>query len=208
MSTHVFQGAFPFSFSLFPHGHGKFEEQFADLLFYWCVVILFLVWRNVAKKNAVSNGRIFDHKKELLSFFLVLIAVVSLIQTTQHLKDFWDIRKAFKGRGAVEKRLILFGKSYGFSLGCKRQVQGKCIARLITDLDLSRKPGMSEHRFLRYYLYPISIEAHPPEDEPDCLVFYQKKDALNNIPPGYTVKYQLDEQSLLAVKDKKENAGL
>lgn len=73
-------------------------------------------------------------------------------------------------------------------------------ARLITDIDFLNSKNMFSHRAISYFLYPINIRFHSPEQNPKILLFFSKKNALDYVPPGYNVLATFNSYDLIAVK--------
>jgi len=149
-----------------------------------------------ADKNDKRNYYAHDSFRLLVIFF----AIIVFIQFVQHAKYFTDLDKHFSGKTLEEKQVSMFGFPYVFAMNCREHLDGSHTGKLVTDMDIRRATEMTIHRRLAYYLYPISIK-HPKEGEqPDCLVFFNKKDAINHIPKGFTIQYKFDDNNIMTVR--------
>lgn len=167
-------------------------------LFYYIVVAATLIvsalqWKFFRKDQPV-NG--------LKTFFITAFSVyvlMTLCQTVSLYRYFAADIRQFYGRPVEDRCRYLYGHIYLYARACRQVLPGKHTAELVTDMDMSRDPGMFSHRALAYFLYPIDIRGIRGEP-PDCLVIFRKQDARSHVPPGYEVVLPYDGQSLLAVK--------
>ena len=71
--------------------------------------------------------------------------------------------------------------------------------QFVSDMDISRDPGMLEHRSFSFFLYPVDIRNVYAQDL-EAWVAYRKTDAAAAVPDGYAIIYQHDKNNLIAVK--------
>jgi len=76
---------------------------------------------------------------------------------------------------------------------------GKHSADFISDLDISRDPGMLIYSAFAYYLYPIDIRDIRREPK-DILIVLEKNDPLKSIPDDYIIIGNIDQKYFLARK--------
>ncbi|MCR4336957.1 MAG: hypothetical protein NUV91_04040 [Candidatus Omnitrophica bacterium] len=72
--------------------------------------------------------------------------------------------------------------------------------QFLTDMDLSKDPGMYYQRFLAYTLYPIDIREIRKSEPQNCLIIFEKENARNFIPPDYRVLEEFDDANIVAIK--------
>lgn len=87
---------------------------------------------------------------------------------------------------------------YAFVQFCQKNLKGYHRAGLITDLDLTKDPGMYLHRFLAYHLYPIDIRGVHRQKSEDVLIVFDKKNAAQSLPAGYQMIKQFNLYCLIA----------
>lgn len=148
-------------------------------------------------------GLKLQHVTLFRCFFTVGLAVYFLLvgfQTANQFKTFVTEWQALNQKTLAQKNELLFGKTYTFARFCLQNRPGYHKADLVTDLDLSRDPGMYMHRALSYHLYPIDIRGVHGQDPVDTAVFFYKKQAAENRPGDFPDAAVFDEDSLIAAK--------
>ena len=86
-----------------------------------------------------------------------------------------------------EKKLMLFGPLYRFSLSSQKALSGKHQGILITDLDLNKDSNMTNQRILSYFLYPNISLRFNNQAPMDSLILFSKKNPLRHIPENYKI---------------------
>jgi len=76
-----------------------------------------------------------------------------------------------------------------------------CRAEFITDLDLQEGFGMTTHRMLAYFLYPIDIRHEKPEEQINCKVIFQKDKAMDYVGKEYKALKVFNEKNIFAVRN-------
>lgn len=189
-----------------PHVNGFYgSNEYVYLMMYCAIVLALLLSKVLAlnyekslKQNMFTKG--IRYKNNPFILMVVILVVITTAQFIQHFKYFVHQYSKYSDQTMAQKKISLFGFPYIFAMNCKNHLKGYHAGKFITDMDISRPREMSIHRLLAYYLYPIKIRNHRDEEQPDCLVFFAKKDAINNIPEDYVVRYQFDTNNLLAVR--------
>lgn len=131
----------------------------------------------------------------LAGTLLITMALQTIGQTYYFIHEFqWiDGKKIADRYPRGLKEIVDFA---GF---CKQKLPGKHSCQLITDLDMSRDPGMFFHRTLAYHLYPINIRGIHSIPS-DCIIVFVAANALSRIPKGYSVIGKWRSENLLAIK--------
>ena len=95
----------------------------------------------------------------------------------------------------------MIGPIYDYAVLCRQYFKdGHQRGRLMTDIDLSTEEGMTLHRRLAYYLYPIMIRSYQDAENPDYLIYLHKKDAVNAVPHGYVINFKINDNNLMATR--------
>ena len=81
----------------------------------------------------------------------------------------------------------------------KKIFPGPHSAKLISDMNIKKDPGMFLYSAFSYYLYPIDIRGVRQEPY-DSAIVIKKKDPLDSIPKDFRVIGVVDEKYFLAVK--------
>jgi hypothetical protein len=108
----------------------------------------------------------------------------------------------YSGKTADQKYSEILKAIYFLPKQTKALLPGYHKAILITDLDLTKDPGMLYHRQLAYFLYPIDIRDIHRHEIPDLILIFFKRDAISHIPNGYTPYHIFNTENLIAVKQK------
>lgn len=140
-------------------------------------------------------------KKILCYISFGIVLCIFVVQFYGNAKISMKIYHNFNGRDAEEKRIMIWGFVHDYARQVKQYVKGYYTARLETSVDISCDPGMSMHRSLAYFLYPIDFRMYQG-DKPDIIVYFEKKDAMSTVPDGYYPHLVFNERNLIAVADK------
>ena len=181
-----------------PHPNTLFQVSVGPtpfLVYIYAVFFLSYLWSILLRrKNSESTLRMAAPL--IFSAYLLVISF-------QLAGIFFSAQREFSiyhGKSTQEKyAAVIGGKTYVFAQYCKRNLPGSHNAEFMTDSDLSRDPGMINHRMLAYFLYPIDIRNVRNESK-DSLIIFKKKDALSYVPAEYKVIGMFDSNNLIAVK--------
>ncbi len=189
---------------LFPYPH---ENGFyGDSAYAYCIFALFILTFLCLIKflNVFHNIYTLLKKYHVFNIYytmLAMILVITCLQTIQHTKYFSSIYSRFSTLNDIQKKRHLMGFAYDYAFLCRSYFkEGYYRGKLITDIDISKAVGMTLHRRLAYYLYPIRIRSYRGVEEPDYLIYFQKKDAAALVPKNYVVRLKIDEENLFAIR--------
>ncbi len=111
----------------------------------------------------------------ILNVSVALFICVMALQITAHFSYFQREWRLFDGKTIEQKNAIISGEVYSFANFCKKHIEQDASVELVTDLDLSRDPGMLNHRQLAYYLYPIDLRGIRKKENKYQILFNKKK---------------------------------
>ncbi len=172
------------------------------ILFIVIFFILYNSWRRLSPPFPAAPASPWEI---LPAAGLALLTFLLTLQTINHVKIFANERRLFSGKTVSEKQRFIHKQPYEFALFCRQQYPGRHKGFLRTDLDPHNEPFATQHRKLVYFLFPdIDIRNAYRAQPYDCLVFYEEKNGLQNIPPGFKIKGILDNRHFLAVKEGQE----
>ena len=123
------------------------------------------------------------------------------------IKYFVFEHKHYAAKPIDEKYYGILKTVHDYAVFCRRNLPGKHSAQFISDLDVSKDPGMSTHRAVAYYLYPIDIRNIRQEPK-DSLVVFKKNNPVQSVPDDFRVIGMFGETNLLAVKQEETNDPL
>lgn len=133
---------------------------------------------------------------------LILYGLITALLTKQWAADTLRNIKTFSGKTTEEKNAALrHNHIFIFAQFCRSRLPEKGAARIVTDLDLTRDPGMFYQRRLAYYLYPIDMR-NVRQEEPEIMIIFAKHNAKASVPEDFEILASLDEENLVAVKKK------
>ncbi len=95
-----------------------------------------------------------------------------------------------------------FEELYDLAKNSKALHPSACNARLISDNDLTKEPGHTFEFFLGYFLYPIDIRTQRDPASYECLVIFDKKNAISFVPADFKIIYQLNQRNIFATRNK------
>lgn len=180
--------------------------HFGPQAFYYHFYIIFLI---VAGSITVMTLLLRRQKWNFLFlrelfFFLTLSFCLSIAlwQSAVYLKIFIQNDPVLSSKTTEEKYLILYPKPFLFSKNVHDNVSLPHTCRLVTDMDMTRWEGMQTERLLSYFLYPVLEFRNVWQQPVDCIICYEKKDALKEIPAGYRILFKESDTDLIAVKEK------
>ena len=137
--------------------------------------------------------------------FFLISTFQCLAQTKLIIQKFYDLAAASSAKERLPLRLK---QPYQFAISCQKLFPGVHRGDLITDMDLTKDPGMFIHRALAYYLYPIDIRSVYPNRPKDCVIIFLKKNPEAQVPADFEILFRFDDSSLLAVKKKAQSGML
>ena len=197
---------------LFPHPHengfyGNSVHVYTVLslliaIFCWSA----LLFNRIITDSVLISRKFIPHRVFLENFHIChvvlgILLAVTCWQTIQHGRYFLNVYSTFGFLNDTQKKRYLMGFVYDYASLCRQYFkEGHQNGELITDMDISRPAGMTLHRRLAYYLYPIRIRANQGGAKPDYLIFFQKRDAAAIVPEDYAVKFRVDDSNIFAVR--------
>lgn len=131
----------------------------------------------------------------LTGTLLITMALQTTGQTYYFIREF----RRIDGKKTADRYPGALREIVDFAGFCKQKLPGKHSCQLITDLDMSRDPGMFFHRTLAYHLYPIDIR-DIRRSPADCAIVFIAQNPQSRVPKDYDVIESWGEKSLLAIK--------
>ena len=163
---------------------------FIYLIFFLSFILAFLL-RIIQPKKSLRRLSVLN----IFSIFFIILS----FQTFQQHQYFLAYMKSFYGKSLDEKYNSIFGYSYRFARFCRQHLSGHHQGKMLTDYSFNKN---LELYAVAYYLYPAVYIPQTQNDVYDCLILFNKKDAVKNVPSDFKVLAVFDEFSLLAVKIK------
>ncbi len=173
-------------------GHSKYVYLAVYLIVIMCS-FYFILRRHCLTKVSIREA-IFNI---ILAFFFIISAFQFVGRAVSLKKDIQK-RDYLSKNSSVEK--VIFGFPYSFAIEAKKHLPKTCKAAIISDSNFSDDLSMTNHRILIYFMLPVNIRSHEKNDNPDCVILFMKKNAKEHIPEGYLIKYQYDENNLVALR--------
>lgn len=189
-----------------PHENIFFAPSLAGINFYifiYVVLLLSLILltfingiRNRHKKDK-TPGSIFPPLPILL---VIMFPLVTIVQTTGQVYHARKEFALFADKTMEEKYAVVAGpRIHSFARYCRRILPGSHNARFLTDMDMSKDPGMISHRMLAYFLYPIDIRG-VRDGRTDSLIIFDKKNAVASILDDFRILGTFDQYSIVAIR--------
>lgn len=186
-----------------PHVNGFYgTSAFSYKILYYLLAVSFVIISSLDLARRRKKQQT-DAPFVLPSFFrllLIILALLSVCQVVQHSWYFQHRYELFQNKSLHQKKIQLFGFPYAFARNCQKHLSGYHRAQFITDVDVHHPEGMTEHRRLAYFLYPINIRSYDKTLPVDSIIYFKKHDAVNLIPEGYVIRYAYDNDNVLAVR--------
>ncbi len=159
-------------------------------------ILLYLASRILKNKQRDFSSAVFS------SLFIVF-ALITAITAKSRIIDSWNLAKILSGKTTEEKYTMFYNTRNIYSLAqyYKSHLSERQKVQLVTDLDLSKDPGMIAQRMLAYFLYPIDVRGIRQEP-PTALIFFAKHNALASVPEGFQILAVRDEENLIAIRKK------
>jgi len=163
---------------------------------YLSLLLSFLLLTYCQKKRFIKT----NSKTILFNISMTLFVVTLIFQTIGQAKVFSKEFKTFHNKSLTERNAAFLGNDYLFLKLCRDRFQGYHRAELVTDMDMTRDPGMYLHRMISYHLYPIDLRVR--KDVPiDAIIAFHKKNARESVPQNFRVLVFGDQENLLAVRE-------
>ncbi len=195
---------------LFPHPHengfyGNGIQAYVLIGLTFLIFFGFILCINVLCififKQKYSYEKPLIKSSSVSLVMLAAILIITLAQTVQHAKYFLNNYSRFNSLNVAEKKQYFMGFVYDYALSCRQYFkEGHQHGKLITDMDLSTNMGMTQQRRLAYYLYPIMIRSVGDIENPDYLIYFQKKNAATLVPKEYVVQLRINDDNLMAIR--------
>ena len=181
--------------NIFLSGHlaGLSINYFYYILAFLSTFFIVLFQKRISKNSQKNTFTI------LLSISLIVCFFYTIGQSYYQTNMLMNDRHNLKGKTFPERVHNLNGDVYLFALNCSKNLPGTHNATLITDLNY-QGIDMFYHRRLAYFLYPIDIR-EIRDGQKDCLIIYEKENAIKHVPQDYKIIYKHNDKSLLAYKN-------
>jgi len=171
------------------------NNHFIYLIILLSIIIVYMlkisVWR---RQQALTLPSLLSGV--LTGALLITMTLQTIGQTYYFIREFQSIG----GKRTVDRYPGALKEIVDFAGFCKQRLPGIHSCELISDLDMSRDPGMFLHRTLAYHLYPIDIRDIRSVPS-DCVIVFAAANALSRVPEGYGVVGIWGPKNLLAIKD-------
>lgn len=177
--------------------HPPFAYSVNFNLYIYFIFLLSIALSFLLYKYTIKN---FNINPQQFMFYVgcILFVIVTINQLYNFHYYYKFEKQLFSGKSLAEKNLNLsYGTAYRYSSFCHHYIRGHQNARLITDVDINKEPGMLDHRMMAYYLYPIDIR-DVRKKEPDYLLFYRKKNASDHVPDNFQIIVEVNNEYLIA----------
>lgn len=173
------------------------------LLYLFMIMATFAVFILLTKRPRQSPSPSVPFSSALTTAGLYLLALVSILQFSNHLKIFRNEFLLFSPRTVEERQRFIHQEVFDFARFCTARLPGRHRALIISDLNMEIEPALTIHEKLRYFLFPaIDIGLVYAGQDVDCLIFYKKKNAAIRVPEDYEILGQYNSSSLIAVKKR------
>ncbi len=175
-----------------PH-HNSFLNN--NYFYIYQIVLLSVIAVYILKKSGWRKNLPSMLSGVLTGTLLITMALQTTGQTYYFIREF----RRIDGKKTADRYPGALKKIVDFAGFCKQKLPGKHSCQLITDLDMSRDPGMFFHRTLAYHLYPIDIR-DIRRSPADCAIVFIAQNPQSRVPKDYDVIESWGEKSLLAIK--------
>jgi len=197
----VLNGIFPK-----PHVNGfyGYSEKFYEFLYTALLIyfVIILLYNGIIRRISTSHVSLPAIQSAAISKSLIaMICILAVLQMIGHARYFSTIYAETSTMNESQKKSYTAGFVYDFAVRCHPYfIEGHYNARLITDLDINESFGMTLHRYLAYYLYPVKIRYKKAAREPDYLIYFQKNGAVALVPDDFEVLLTVDDENILAAR--------
>lgn len=179
-----------------PH-HNSFSNN--NYFYIYQIVLLSIIAVYILKKSIWRRQQALNLPSllsgVLTGTLLIIMALQTIGQTHYFIREF----RRINGKKTADRYPGALKKIVDFAGFCKQKLPGKHSCQLITDLDMSRDPGMFFHRTLAYHLYPIDIR-DIRRSPADCAIVFIAQNPQSRVPKDYNVIESWGKKSLLAIK--------
>ncbi len=172
--------------------------------FLWAV---YLVWGVLTLILAIRRRGLEDQPTSRLypaaiSAGIIVFGSMTALNLISQIDDFRYSYSVFAQKSLPEKQKYLFKDAYLFPRFITDTFPGRYRAELITDMDMTRDPGMFTHRAWAYFLYPIDIRGIRKPEPIDALIIFPKDNPEASVGDEFTQVISCGESCLVAFKGK------
>ena len=165
----------------------------------YCIIVISTIsihcFRAKIFKPQPPAGLMHILKQVTFATFCIILA----LQITGQVKHLAFEHKNYAIRPADERYPGSLRTLYDCGTFFRKILPGKHSAKFISDMDISREPGMFMHRAIAYYLYPIDIRNIRQEPD-DSLVIINKNNPAQSIPDNFRILGTVNQKHFLAIK--------
>ncbi len=166
------------------------------------IVAVTLSFLNLAVKNCIGESPIKIRQIPLLIMTVFFIGITTFQMTNISQKFLMREKIISTKKKLTEKyRVMINPKVVSFCQFVQKKITEPRSAKFITDLNTAQDPGMLMHRQIAYFLYPIDIRGIRSEPV-DVLILFEKKAAKNYVPEDFETVYSMNNNNLVAIKEK------
>jgi hypothetical protein len=133
--------------------------------------------------------------------------ILLIFQTSGQMGRFVSEYKSVAAKPIKERYPPLLKDPYAYALFCQEHLSGKHSADFISDMDVSRDPGMYVHRALVYFLYPIDIR-NIRRKPADSLIIFEKNNPIQSVPDGFKIVGFFNGRNVFAIKQEINHGAL
>ena len=145
---------------------------------------------------------LLPNRPSIIGILFFLLIFSCSLQTIGLYRYFYPLISFFAHKSPSQKHAIVSNDISKIAEAFQSYLPRKTSAQLVTDLDLSRDPGMITQRRLAYYLYPIDIRGIRGEP-PSYILLFKKKDAIRHIPEGFRLYKAFTNDIMIAIRKEK-----
>lgn len=169
------------------------------ILFYVVFSLSFIITYLLEKSGVIKYPRPAFRQK-IITVTMAALFCQTALQSLNLAKYCRTSTKIFAGKASGEKYLSLVKEEpYQYATIARQALPGIHRAELITDMNLTCDPGVTTHRVLAYFLFPIDIR-NIYDGPKDTLVMFNKKNARAHVPADYKIIKIFDDANLIATK--------
>lgn len=122
----------------------------------------------------------------LLNVTFSVFCIILVLQTINQIKHFAYEQKKYASKSIAEKLPKPLNAYFNSGAYFREILPGKHSTEFISDLDLSKDPGMFLFRAVAYYFYPIDTRNIRQEPK-DTAIIIEKTNPLQSIPDGFEI---------------------
>ena len=169
--------------------------KFLGMSVYDYLYITFLIVSTLA----ILSGKKKSFQAVFFKTGIIIFVLAVFLQTIGQSQIFRMEFETLHNKSLSERNAILLDDKYLFIKQCRDSFPGYHRAQLITDMDITKEPGMYNHRAISYHLYPVDIRFR--KDAPvEAIVAFRKNHARESIPDNFRVLIFWDDNNIFAVR--------